>query len=69
MKLLSIKKELLIEGEIYKRKDITEIFTKVQTQGGMRRSKITNSLLLISHRSTNVKEAIYEDRWMSIEEK
>lgn len=63
MKLTPIKKELLIEGKTYKREDLTEIFTKVQTQGGMRRSKVTNSLLLISHRSTNVKEAIYEDRW------
>ncbi len=46
-------------GESYKNEDITRIFL-VSTQGGMRRSKRANSLILFSvHNSNNP----YDDKW------
>ena len=48
----------LVLGERIKNEKLREIF-KCSTQGGMRRAKKTNSLVLIS----NHHESIYDDRW------
>ena len=48
----------LSTGQIINNSELCEIF-KCSTQGGMRRSKATNTLVIVS----NHVESIYEDRW------
>jgi 5-methylcytosine-specific restriction protein A len=50
----------LTAGDIISNAKLTQIF-QCSTQGGMRRSHQTNSLVIISNHTT----AIYEDRWVS----
>lgn len=52
--------EQLIIGEEYNNKEIAEAF-KCSTQGGMRRSHTSNSLVLFSDHSGN---SVYEDMWI-----
>lgn len=49
-------------GNTYTNKEVAEMF-KVSSQGGMRRSRKTNSLVLISKHSMDMERNPYEDAW------
>lgn len=49
----------LIVGRIYHNKEVAEAF-KCSTQGGMRRSHVTNTLVIFSDHT----KGIYEDKWI-----
>lgn len=51
-------------GIVYTNHDIKEVF-RVSNQGGMRKSNITNSLVLVSKHSDSVEKNPYEDKWES----
>jgi len=51
-------------NQVYSNQDITRVFL-TSPQGGMRRSKRTNSLVLIAKISTNSGDNPYEDRWQN----
>ncbi|WP_440970065.1 HNH endonuclease [Peribacillus frigoritolerans] len=51
--------EELIVGRIYHNKEVAEAF-KCSTQGGMRRSHVTNTLVIFSDHT----KGIYEDKWI-----
>lgn len=53
---------LLEIGKVYSNKEIADIF-KCSTQGGMRRSNATNSLVLFTDHSDL--ENVYEDKWIN----
>ena len=52
---------LLTIGNVYSNSDIADIF-KCSTQGGMRKSNTTNSLVLFTDHSNL--ENVYEDKWI-----
>lgn len=52
---------LLSIGNVYSNSEIADIF-KCSTQGGMRRSNTTNSLVLFTDHSDT--ENVYEDKWI-----
>ncbi len=54
----------LVIGNIYTNNDISEAF-KCSNMGGMRRSKVTNSLVLITKHQEKRAGDIYEDEWTS----
>ena len=54
--------ENAIVGNVYTNKEVAELF-KVSPQGGMRRSRKTNSLVLISKHSSDIERNPYEDKW------
>lgn len=49
-------------GSVYTNKEVAAYF-KVSPQGGMRRSRKTNSLVLISKHSADIERNPYEDKW------
>lgn len=53
----------LIVDSLYTNSDIVKIF-KVSNTGGMRRSRRTNSLVLISKLSNAIESNPYEDKWV-----
>lgn len=49
-------------GSVYKNSEIVKAF-QISTQGGMRRSKRKNALVLFAMHSANPEQNPYEDRW------
>ncbi|MCH4057057.1 MAG: hypothetical protein LKE89_03890 [Lactobacillaceae bacterium] len=54
--------EKLRVGTVYSNKDLQKTF-KVSSQGGMRKSNRTNSLVLVSKQNKSSEKNPYEDKW------